>query len=80
MADHPSGHRSVVKRRKVGSSRTTAHGSHRKESATTIARQNQTAAERLVRKSGGNLNIATALKRIRKARSEREKRQEKKGR
>lgn len=69
-----AGHRSVTKQRKVGSSRATGHGSHRKESATAIARQNLTAAERLVKKSGGNLNIATALKRIRKARAEREKR------
>ena len=56
------GHRSVTKRRRP------------KQSASAISRQNLTAAERLVRKSGGNLNIATALKRIRKARSEREKR------
>lgn len=57
-----AGHRSVTRRRRP------------KESATLIARQNLTAAERLVKKSGGNLNIATALKRIRKVRAEREKR------
>lgn len=64
-----AGHRSVTKRRKAGIS---SHGSH--ESATTIARQNLTAAERLVRKSGNRLNIAEALKNVRKARTEREKR------
>ena len=68
MAEHTHNtHRSVVKRRRP------------KESASAIARQNLTAAERLVKKSGDRLNIAEALRRIVEVRKERRARIKKKG-
>jgi len=48
-----------------------------KPSASTIARQDLQAAESLVRQSGNRLAIGDAVSRIKRARSDREKRQTK---
>ena len=57
-------------RRKTGDRR-------QKQSATAIARENQRAAESLVRQSGNRLNIGDARSRIERVRKEREQRQAK---
>ena len=54
-------------RRKTGDRR-------QKQSATAIARENQTAAENLVRQSGNRLNIRDARSRIERVRKERDDR------